>query len=125
MLEDTEYMDITFLTNLCGNSNFDTTSGWSTSIFAENISFTKSAKEGGSYLPSNYKGEIEAGGSKKLYQQLVSASAAKNDFTFPADPLKYLSYSSPKNVGSFAQVYPVLISSGPYAQRTAIKNLKP
>lgn len=123
MLQETEYMTPNFLTNLCGNTDFNQTSGWTTGVLSKN----QEALSASSYNPSRYKGAVEAGGAKDVFTEFSNAASSGSTYVFPAEPVKYLTYSSPlpilPTVG--ADVYPVLISSGPYSQRTKIRKLQP
>jgi hypothetical protein len=40
MLEKIDYVNAKFLINLCGNTDFNSTTGWSTGVYADALSRT-------------------------------------------------------------------------------------
>ena len=119
---DTITMDI--VTNLVANSDFSTTSGWSCNVYSENLNNTTSMD---GFVSTNFKGKVEAGGAKVIYDNFITSAVTNSDYSFPTESPQYLTYTSPKTTQNYYAIdtLPVLVSSGPYSQRSRIKNLTP
>jgi methyltransferase-like protein len=98
MNEETEYVNAKTLINLVANSDFSTTSGWSCNVYSENLSNTTSMD---GFVSTDFKGKVEAGGAKVIYDNFITSAVTESDYSFPTESPQYLTYTSPKTTQNY------------------------